>query len=268
MLASRVNGLMRMKILKLGGSVITQKDQYFTPDTENIQRLAAEIADSKNQKMIVVHGAGSFGHPVAKKYNISDGLKSRDQLIGFSETHQAMTRLNQVIVDTLLETGVPAFGISASSMLVTQGRRINEIDLSLIKLLLELELIPVMYGDAVLDTEQGIAILSGDQLVVRLAIELGAEVIIFGSDVDGIYTSNPKIDEDAKFIDELSLGNMTATVGEATFTDVTGGMLGKLQESETAIKAGSDVIFLNATVADRVKLALKGEKVMGTILTL
>ncbi len=125
-----------MRILKLGGSVITHKDQYFTPDMENITRLADEVAQSKTQPLIIVHGAGSFGHPVAKKHSISDGLKNNDQLIGFSETHQAMTRLNQIIVDTLLEAGVPAFGLSASSMLATQGGRLNELDLGLIKLLL------------------------------------------------------------------------------------------------------------------------------------
>jgi len=256
-----------MQILKLGGSVITHKDEYFSPHTENIKRLAKEISATK-EPLIIVHGAGSFGHPVAKKYNISDGLKTSDQLVGFSETHQSMTRLNQIIVDTLLETGVPAFGISASSMLVTKDRRLVDIDLGIIKGCLELGLIPVMYGDAVLDTEQGFAILSGDQLIVRLAIDLEAERIIFGSDVNGIYTTNPKRDSDAKLIEQVSLSHMTAEVGGATHTDVTGGMLGKLKEAETAVEAGSEVIFINANAENRVRSALLGEKVMGTFLTL
>lgn len=256
-----------MQILKLGGSVITHKDEYLSPHTENIKRLAQEISATK-KPLIIVHGAGSFGHPVAKKYNISDGLKSSDQLVGFSETHQSMTRLNQIIVDTLLEAGVPAFGISASSMVVTKDRRLVDLDLSIIKGCLELGLIPVMYGDAVLDTEQGFAILSGDQLIVRLAIDLEAERIIFGSDVDGIYTSNPKLDPDAKLIQRVSLSHMTAEVGGATNTDVTGGMLGKLKEAEEAVMAGAEVVFLNADAENRVKSALLGEKVMGTILTL
>ncbi len=256
-----------MQILKLGGSVITHKDEYFSPNTENIKRLAEEISHAEG-KLIIVHGAGSFGHPVAKKYNISDGLKTSDQLIGFSETHQSMTRLNQIIVDTLLEAGVPAFGISASSMLVTKGKRLIDIDLSIVKGCLELGLVPVMYGDAVLDTEQGIAILSGDQMIVRLAIDLNAERVIFGSDVDGIFTSNPKLDSEAKLIEKLSLSHMTAEVGASTTTDVTGGMRGKLKEAEEAVEAGTEVVFLNANAENRVRKALLGEKVMGTILTL
>lgn len=256
-----------MQILKLGGSVITHKDEYFSPNTENIKRLADEISAAK-EPLIIVHGAGSFGHPVAKKYNISDGLKTSDQLVGFSETHQSMTRLNQIIVDALLEAEVPAFGISASSMLVTKERRLVDVDLGIIKGCLKLGLIPVMYGDAVLDTEQGFAILSGDQLIVRLAIDLEADRIIFGSDVNGIYTTNPKLDPDAKLMERVSLSHMTAEVGGATNTDVTGGMLGKLKEAEGAVEAGAEVVFLNANADNRVKSALLGEKVMGTILTL
>jgi isopentenyl phosphate kinase len=257
-----------MQILKLGGSVITYKNQYFSPHMENIERLAGEIAESIDKSIIIVHGAGSFGHPLAKKHSISEGLKSRDQLVGFSETHQAMTHLNQIIVDTLLGFGVPAFGVSISSTLITRGTRLDKIDLSVIKLLIETGLTPVLYGDAVLDIEQGFAILSGDQLVVRLAIEFRAERVIFGSDVDGLFTSNPKIDASAKFIEKISIRAKTVDVGDTTFTDVTGGMKGKLDEAKEAVRAGTKVIFLNATAKDRVKMALKGEKVMGTILTL
>ena len=79
-----------MQILKLGGSVITHKDKFFSPNHDNIVRLAKEVAISKQKSLIIVHGGGSFGHPVAKKYAISEGLKNSNQLIGFSETHQAM----------------------------------------------------------------------------------------------------------------------------------------------------------------------------------
>ena len=103
---------------------------------------------------------------------------------------------------------------------------------------------------------------------VKIAIELKAERIIFGSDVDGVFTSNPKLNSDAELITQVSLRNINANVSDTTFTDVTGGMMGKVTEAEEAVKAGSKVLFLNATAKDRVKMALKGEKVMGTILTL
>jgi isopentenyl phosphate kinase len=259
---------MKMQILKLGGSVITHKDKYFSPNLENIERLAKEIAISRTKALIIVHGGGSFGHPLAKKYNISNGLKKNTQLIGFSKTHQAMTSLNQIIVDILIKESVAAFSISTSSMLMTNRKRLLNIDLSIIKKCIETGLIPVLYGDAVLDKEQGFAILSGDQLVTKLAIELKAKQVIFGTDVDGIYTSDPKLDDKAELIEKLSINKMNIEVGQTTFIDVTGGMMGKIYEAKKAVEAGTNVVFLNAAKANRISIALKREKVIGTQLTL
>ncbi len=257
-----------MLILKLGGSVVTHKDEYMSPHTENIERLAKEIANADSYPLIIVHGGGSFGHPVAKKHGIADGMVDSSQIFGFSETHQAMVKLNKVIVDLLLNAGVPAFAISPSSMLYTNGKRLNELNTGLIKKYIELGMVPVLYGDAVLDSEQTFAILSGDQLIARLSNDLRADKIIFGSDVDGIFTDNPKLNPDAKLIDTVSIGNIEANVGDTTHTDVTGGMLGKLSEAAEAVKGGADVVMVNAFEPGRVMAALRGEKVIGTILTL
>lgn len=258
----------KMQVLKLGGSVVTYKNKYFSPNHDNIARLAKEIAKSKLKSLIVVHGGGSFGHPLAKKYNISNGLENNNQLIGFSETHQAMIELNQQIVNTLLKTGVAAFSISASSMFITKSKRLVDFDLSIINKCIETGLIPVMYGDTVLDSEQGFAILSGDQLVTKLAIKLKAERVIFGIDVDGIFTSDPKTDNTAKLIKKLSINNINIDTEKTAYNDVTGGMSGKVFEAKKAVEAGANVIFINALKEGRVRDALIGEKVIGTLLTL
>ena len=257
-----------MRILKLGGSVVTHKDEYMSAHTENIKRLAREIADADQYPLVIVHGGGSFGHPVASKHKIAEGMVDVSQVFGFSETHQAMVKLNEIIVDVLLEASVPAFAISPSSMLHTNGKRLKEMDTGLVKEYVELGMVPVLYGDAVLDSEQTFAILSGDQLIAKLSNDLGADRIIFGSDVDGVFTDNPKLNPDAKLLESVSIGNIDANVGDATHTDVTGGMLGKLSEAAEAVKGGADVILVNAFEAGRVKAALRGEKVIGTILTL
>ena len=257
-----------MQILKLGGSVVTHKDQDYTAHIENIKRLSKEIAEASQYPLIIVHGGGSFGHPHAKKYGIAGGFKDKSQLIGFSGTHQAMMELNKVIVDTLLDAGVPAFSLSASSMIRTDGKRLNVFDPSIVQSFIELGMVPVLYGDAVLDSRQGFAILSGDQLIAKLALNFKAEDVIFGSDVDGIFTDNPKLNKDAELIETVSVSNVQANVGDTTHTDVTGGMLGKLSEAAEIFKAGSDVMMINAFEPGRVKSALLGEKVIGTKLTL
>jgi isopentenyl phosphate kinase len=257
-----------MLVLKLGGSVVTRKDKPFTPHTGNISRLAAEIADADAQPLVVVHGGGSYGHPLATEYRIAEGYREPRQLQGFSETHQAMVTLNGIIVRRLLDARVPAFSVSPSSFLTTKGRRMTGIDLQVIEGLIESGLVPVLYGDAVLDTLQGFAILSGDQLAVKLATGLDAGRLVLGSDVDGVFTVDPKLDEDARLIEELSLSDRGGEVdiGYALDTDVTGGMKGKTVEAAAAVEAGIEVMLVNATVEGRVGAALRGEKVICTTL--
>ncbi len=257
-----------MLILKLGGSVVTHKDQEYRAHMENIVRLSLEIAEANQFPLIIVHGGGSFGHPHAKKHDIANGLKPEPQLIGFSETHQAMIQLNKIIVDSLLEAGVPAFSLSASSMLRTDGKRLNDFDPEIVNHFIESGMVPVLFGDAVLDSKQGIAILSGDQLIAKLAATFNARNVVFGSDVDGIFTDNPKLNPEAELIEELSISNIEANVGDTTHTDVTGGMLGKLSEAAEIVKGSSEVLMINAFTQGRVKSALLGEKVIGTKLIL
>ena len=257
-----------MQVLKLGGSVVTEKDKPFTPNTHAITRLAEEVAASTPGPLIIVHGGGSYGHPVAKEYEIDGGYRSPSQLVGFSKTHQAMVQLNNIIVNSLLDAGVPAFSLSPSSFIVTKAKRITELNSATVRRHVSAGVVPVLYGDAVLDTSQGFAILSGDQLTTRLALTLDAERMVLGSDVDGVYTADPKLVEEARLIPRLSLKELESMteLGEAISTDVTGGMLGKVREAAEAVIAGVEVVIVNAGVAGRVGAALRGERVIGTML--
>jgi isopentenyl phosphate kinase len=255
-----------MEILKLGGSVITHKDRSQTPNIEAITRLATEVETAEPRRLIIVHGGGSFGHPLAKEYDIVTGYKSPNQLVGFSLTHQAMLELNKQIVNSYLEVGVPAVSIAPSSFITTEDRRITTVDFSVVLRAIESGFVPILYGDAVLDSVLRFTILSGDQLAVRLATDLSASRIIFGVDVDGVYTADPKLVKEARLIEELSLSQMRGIikVGEALSTDVTGGMYGKIGEAETAVEAGVKVQLVNALKPGVVHNALRGEKVACT----
>lgn len=255
-----------MKLLKLGGSVVTYKEKELTPNTGNIRRLAQEIKKVLPQKMVIIHGGGSFGHPLAKEFEINEGLRSAGQLLGFSKTHQAMASLNNLIVDELLDVDVPAFGLSPSSFIITSNRRIRSLNIEVISNILDLGIIPILYGDAVIDEKQGIAILSGDQLIVELAIKLEADKLIFGSDVDGLYTSDPKLDSQAKLVKKITVEQLQDLyqISGSLKTDVTGGMLGKIKEASGAVKSGIEVCIVNALKPCRVKKAILGENVKGT----
>lgn len=257
-------------ILKLGGSVVTEKDKAFTPNMDAIERLTKEVSKADVRKLVLVHGGGSFGHPLAKQYGTKEGFTgSPSQIIGFSRTHEAMVALNKLIVDALIRHNIPAVGLAPSSFIFTKSGRIQHFEDKPLTRFLEMGFVPVLYGDAVLDLEIGFTILSGDQLTVSLALKFNAQKILFGVDVDGLFTSDPKICPSARLIPRLTLHelrNMQHKIEESKFTDVTGGMFGKILELMPAVENGIQVMIVNAAKPNNVYKALKGEKVLGTLI--
>jgi isopentenyl phosphate kinase len=153
-------------LLKLGGSVITDKKKPLTPNLGSIDRLANEISRAEVSSLILVHGGGSFGHPVAERYRIAEGFSEPSQIMGFSETHRAMTKLNSLVMKALINHNIAAVAVQPSSCVVTKAGRILNMELRPLKKMLKMGFVPVLYGDAVFDSEKGFAILSGDQLDV------------------------------------------------------------------------------------------------------
>ena len=256
-------------VLKLGGSVITNKEKPSTPNFRAIERLANEISRANVSSLLLVHGGGSFGHPVAERYSLAEGYRDQSQIMGFSETHRAMTKLNSLVMEALISHNIPAVEVQPSSIVVTKAGRIQSMELKPLKKMLTMGFVPVLYGDAVLDSEKGFAILSGDQLVSSLAITLDAKRIIMGVDEDGLYTADPKTDPSAHLLNCITLEELKSLkhkIEGAKVTDVTGGMLGKMLELTPAIERRIQTLIVNATKPQRVNKALKGEKVRGTII--
>ncbi len=259
----------KLIVLKLGGSVITKKKRAMTPNLDSLHRLAREIAAAEVEHLIIVHGGGSFGHPLAKQYKIKEGYEDPSQIKGFSRTHQAMLGLNRLVVDALIRHNIAAFSVSPSSFIITKAGRIQIFyDITIAKLL-DTGFVPVLFGDAVLDSNIGFTILSGDQLVAALATRFKASKIIFGVDVDGLYTADPKTEDSAHLISHTTLQGLKSAMhnmGEAKVTDVTGGMLGKISELMPAIDAEIPTIIINAAKEGNIYKALKEKRVVCTLI--
>ena len=256
-------------ILKIGGSVITDKNGELAARTEVINRLAEEIQKANVKKLIIVHGGGSFGHPTAQKYGIKEGLKDEAQKIGFAETHHVMTVLNGLVMDSLVWHNISAFSIAPSCCVVTENGRIKFCDDAVLKSLLNMGFVPVLYGDAVLDEKLGFTVLSGDQIAAYLASRFGVSKIIIGADTDGLYNADPKLVRNAKLCMHLTLNELEkvkSKLGGSTVADVTGGMFGKIAEIAPVVAQGVQVAMVNATKPNRLYKALIGEAVEGTII--
>lgn len=258
---------MKPLIVKLGGSVITNKRRRFTVKRATLTRLARELSAAKGP-LVIVHGGGSFGHPVASKYGIAEGYKSKDQLMGLSLTHRAMERLNAHVIEALQKASLPAIAVQPSACAVVSGGRIQSMELAPIQKMLALGLVPVLYGDAVPDLSKGMSILSGDQLVAQLACELGTKRVILGVDVDGVYTVNPKTNKNAELIQEISLSNWPSVekrlTGGVGGKDVTGGIANKMRELLALAERGVEAEIVNAAKPNILRRAILGERGLGT----
>jgi len=254
-------------VLKLGGSAITDKKEPFKPDLKAIERLAGEIAASSVRELVLVHGGGSFGHPLARDYSIKEGFKSPWQLRGLAETHLAMEELNKLVVKALLAEGLPAVPLPPFSCFTTRDGRVAKAFLEPLRGLMKLGAIPVLYGDVVMDESLGFTILSGDQIVAYLALTLGASRVVLALAVEGVFTRDPNLYPDAVLVPRLRPSELNRVeAGGAAAIDVTGGMGKKLREMAPVASAGIPVFFTSAKVPGNVEKALRGEKVRGTLL--
>lgn len=256
-------------VVKLGGGAITVKGAKApTPRIGLIERLAIEIASTR-LPMVIVHGGGSFGHPLAEKYDLMKGFQSPEQVRGVAETHRSMMVLNKIVTDELSNAGCFALAFSTSTSFVTHNGRITSVFLEPIISAIKIGCTPVLYGDVVFDRRLGFTILSGDQISAHLALELGAKRLIFALEVDGVYTKDP-LQKGAKLIKKLDTDQLVRLAGKASDktkgSDVTGGMRKKLFESISAAKAGITVCFAGVSPAGNIRSAIKGNSFRGTLI--
>ncbi|RLF34305.1 MAG: kinase [Thermoplasmata archaeon] len=255
-----------MFIIKLGGSVITDKTKKQTFKQTTTDRLSMEIKKA-NKEIIIVHGAGSFGHIPAKEYKIDEGYKDLNQIKGFSVTHEMVQTLNSLVLRSLHEHGIPGVSISPHSTVKLDNHEIAKMDFQVFKEYLEKKFVPVTFGDVVLDKKIGFSICSGDLLMDALAGYFKPEKAVFVIDEDGLYTSNPKIDENAEFIESTTLDKLEKlTVQDDKHVDVTGGMAGKIKAIKNILNHGVDVVLVNGNKPGRLYNVLVGEDTVCTIL--
>ena len=263
-----------MIILKIGGSILTNKDAEVSEvDAESLKRIALEIRSSlenSHKDLIIVHGAGSFGHPPAKKYRIGERF-DRDEYpqkrIGFCEIQNAVKKLNMLICEAFIEEGLPVVAIPASAFMGASNKRITSGSLDAFKGYLAKGFIPVIYGDVVLDDELEFCVISGDQLIQYLAVNLRADTVILGTDVDGVYSKNPKTHDDAVFFEKFTSLQDLDTLEGTTNVDVTGGMVGKIKELLYLADLGIESKIINAEIEDNIYKVLENEEVKGTVIS-
>ncbi|XP_011075551.1 uncharacterized protein LOC105160005 [Sesamum indicum] len=293
-------------IVKLGGAAITCKNELETINEDNLNTVSSQLreamilgpchgmdwsrrpgslenptvpddfddqleSDSKN--FIVVHGAGSFGHFQASKSGVHKGGLSKPLVkSGFVATRISVTSLNLEIVRALAKEGIPSIGMSPFSCgWSTCERNIAIADISTVVKAIGTGFVPVLHGDAVLDSSLGCTILSGDVIIRHLAEQLRPKYVVFLTDVLGVY-DRPPSEPDATLLREIAVHEdgswsvikpkLQDTSKQVEITvaahDTTGGMITKISEAAVIAKLGIDVYIVKATTKHSVR-ALKGQ---------
>jgi isopentenyl phosphate kinase len=209
-------------ILKLGGSVVTEKDREKTLDEANLARAAEAVAG--HEDLVLVHGGGSFGHPHAEAHGVSATVGTHDAS-GARAIHDAMGRLNAAVLDALQERDVPALAVRPLSTACRDGSGDLHLPTEQVATLLDEGFVPVLHGDVVAHAEKGVTIVSGDELVVALAEGLDADRIGLCSAVPGV------LDESGEVVPRVeAFADVADVLGGSDATDVTGGMAGKVRQ--------------------------------------
>ncbi len=253
----------RLAIVKFGGGLIAPKDEQHVINYDILNKLSKQVAQFDG-KIIVIHGAGSFGHTYALNYNLQKGFSNPSQYEGLIKTHQSMERLNYEVVESLIEAGRKAISIQTSAITITENKRIKTMFLEPIQHAIDQGLTPVLYGDVVFDLSMRFCILSGDQILAYLSEKFNPEIAVFAADVDGVFDANPKENPNAKLISKILKDSAEETIkGLKKTKDATGGIVTKVIEA-AQIRNRTKFIIGNGKKDGWLIAALKGENVRGT----
>ena len=258
--------------VKLGGSLITEKRAPYTINYDALRRIAKELKEAierdRDLNLVVGHGGGSFPHPIAQSFRTSEGFFQDTSVRGFTLCQHAASTLNRILVDMMVDYAINAVSIQPSACCIAQDGAIADFFVAPIKQCIEHRIIPVIFGDCVLDTVRGCTVVSTEQLFAYLSRSLRpSRVLIFGL-VGGVYTSDPQKDEHARLIPEIEvekLSDIEAYLGDSYSVDVTGGMVTKVKELIEIAKGGIECEILSGA-SGYITKALAGERGLGTII--
>lgn len=258
-------------LLKLGGSLITDKSRPHTHRPEVLTRLAGEIKSfldaQPGLKLVIGHGSGSFGHIPGKRYGTRQGVHTPEQWQGFAEVWFEASSLTRLVTEAVYRAGLPVIALSPSASVISQDGIVLSWELRPLISALQVGLLPLVHGDVVFDTQRGGTILSTEDLFEHLANALLPERILLAGIEPGVWADYPQC---TRLIDEITphgLSQIFSSLGDSAQVDVTGGMASKVRQSMTLIERHPDMVIqiFSGDQPGNVLRALRGEKV-GTLL--
>ncbi len=231
-----------MIVLKLGGSVLTDKSRPETVDEAALERAVAAVAEFRARAdppdLVVVHGGGSFGHVHADAHDVTTDRGTSDPEALWA-VHDAMRRLNDRVTGALRAAGVAPAPVHPFSLAHRDATGELTLPTAGIATMVGEGFVPVLHGDGVVHRGRGVTVLSGDDIVVALARALDADRV-------GLCSTVPGVLRDGAVVDRIdAMDDVADALGGSDGVDVTGGMAGKV-DSLLRLDAPAHVFGLDA----------------------
>jgi isopentenyl phosphate kinase len=249
-----------VQIVKFGGSVLTE-DNEPAVRAKVLERLSREVADHADE-LAIVHGAGSFGHPLAVEHALAGGVDTDEQRKAMARVHANVRELNLEVLEALNQHAGPSVALSPYGFLSCNDGKPGGWNLVPAHRTRDLGQIPVLFGDLVLDTARGTTVLSGDTIAAELSRFFHAGRVVFALDVDGVFDEHPG--EGGTLLETPTREELVAVREAAEETDATGSIGGKIDAALKIARSGSEVALVNGLEPGRVSDALDGD-VEGTL---
>lgn len=259
-------------LIKLGGSLITDKQQPMTPRLDQLQNISSELADAYRTmpgiNLVIGHGSGSYGHAVASQHKTQLGGTDQSYWRGFIEVWTAAHALDQIVLQHLNAAGLPVIAFPPSAGVIASHGDIIQWDLSPMEFALSHGLIPVVQGDVIFDVKLGGTILSTESIFQYLAKHWHPERILLAGSDRGVYQDSNQPDQIIPHITPSNIGQILPAISGSNSADVTGGMLSKVQMMLELVQniPSVEVFIFSGAESGNIKKAIAGE-CPGTLIT-
>lgn len=253
-------------VIKIGSSSLMhqQTGKLDLVKIEKLVRILCDIHNSGKDVILVSSGAIAVGR-------MAIGLDERpDEL----PVKQACAAIGQARLMMIYQKIFAEYSQITAQVLMTKYSIINEISRqnaeNTFKELLKLGAIPVVNENDTISTDEIRHVQTfgdNDRLSAIVSCLIGADLLILLSDIDGLYTDDPKSNSSAEFIGEVrevddklfNMGKSTSSSGVGT-----GGMSAKLSAAKIATYSGADMVITNADNLDNIAAIINGDNV-GTL---
>lgn len=272
--------------LKLGGSLITDKTQPYTPKLDVIEDVALQIMTAlradPDLRLVLGHGSGSFGHVAASEYHTRDGFFPRSSPLihrerdkteenywkGFAEVWYQAAALNRFVMKALRKMKIPSIALPPSANVIASDGKVSIWETTSISMALAAGLVPVVYGDVTFDEIRGGTILSTEDLFGHLVRALHPQRILLAGLEAAVWEDFPERTRKVETITPLSFHEISEGVGKADGADVTGGMESKVMQMLDVVQQnpGIKIQIFSGAEPGSIQRALSGET-LGTWIT-